>query len=101
MQFILTTKVIIKEKYTLIISFPVTSLDNIPDGLIGREIYVGKSEKIISKGKMPEAILKTWVEIWQNTLLKRAYRADVTVHGKKYFDGECGSRYLYFNSGLE
>ena len=37
---------------------------------------------------MPEAILKTWIEIWQDTQLKRAYRADVTVHGQKYFDGD-------------
>ena len=75
-------------KYTLIIGFPVTTLDNIPDGFVGREISVKKNEKYISKGKMPEAILKTWTEIWQDTQLKRAYRADVTVHGKKYFDGD-------------
>ena len=61
-------------KYTLIIGFPVTTLDNIPDGFVGREILVGKAEKYISKGKMPEAILKTWTEIWQDTELKRAYR---------------------------
>jgi predicted transcriptional regulator YdeE len=37
---------------------------------------------------MPEAIVKTWTEIWQNKSLPRAYRADVTVHGKKYYDGD-------------
>ena len=37
---------------------------------------------------MPEAILKTWTEIWKDTQIKRAYRADVTVHGEKYFDGD-------------
>lgn len=75
-------------KYTLIIGFPVTTLDNIPDGFVGREIFVGKAKKYISKGKMPEAIIKTWTEIWQDAQLKRAYRADVTVHGQKYFDGD-------------
>jgi len=75
-------------KYTLIIGFPVTTLDNIPDGFVGREISVGKAKKYISQGKMPEAIIKTWTEIWQDTQLKRAYRADVTVHGQKYFDGD-------------
>lgn len=75
-------------KYTLIIGFPVTTLDNIPDGFVGREIFVGRNEKYISQGKMPEAILKTWTEIWQDTQLKRAYRADVTVHGEKYYDGD-------------
>lgn len=75
-------------KYTLIIGFPVTTLNNIPDGFVGKEISVGKNQKYISKGKMPEAILKTWTEIWQDTQLKRAYRADVTVHGQKYYDGD-------------
>lgn len=75
-------------KYTLIIGFPVTKLDNIPDGFVGRNISVGSNVKYTSKGKMPEAILKTWTEIWQDTELKRAYRADVTVHGQKYFDGD-------------
>lgn len=37
---------------------------------------------------MPEAILKTWTEIGEDTKLKRAYRADVTVHGQKYNDGD-------------
>jgi len=75
-------------RYTLIIGFPVSSLDDIPNDFVGREILVGNSEKFTSKGKMPEAILKTWSEIWTNKKLKRAYRADVTVHGKKYFDGK-------------
>ncbi|MFV8343043.1 GyrI-like domain-containing protein [Flavobacterium sp. XS2P39] len=75
-------------KYTLIIGFPVTTFDNIPDSLVGRNISVGSNVKYISKGKMPEAILKTWTEIWQDTQLNRAYRADVTVHGQKYYDGD-------------
>lgn len=37
---------------------------------------------------MPEAVLNTWLEIWQNTSLKRAYNADFTIHGKKYYDGD-------------
>ncbi|HYG38632.1 MAG TPA: hypothetical protein VD908_08440 [Cytophagales bacterium] len=39
---------------------------------------------------MPEAIFNTWLEIWQNKELnlKRAYKADFTVHGKKYYDGD-------------
>ena len=75
-------------RYTLISGVPVSSLDDIPNDFVGREILVGNSEKFTSKGKMPEAILKTWSEIWTNKKLKRAYRADVTVHGKKYFDGK-------------
>ena len=47
-------------------------------------------QKIVSKGKMPEAILTTWLAIWADKELdsKRAYKADFAVHGKKYFDGD-------------
>jgi len=75
-------------KYTVIIGLPVKSLDDIPNEFVGREIYVGKSQKFVAKGKMPEAVVKMWTEIWENKALKRAYRADVTVHGKKYYDGD-------------
>lgn len=63
-------------------------MDKIPDGLVGQNISIGSNIKYTSKGKIPEAILKTWTEIWQDSQLKRAYRADVTVHGQKYFDGD-------------
>lgn len=75
-------------KYTVIIGLPVKSLDDIPSDFVGREIFVGKNQRFVSKGKMPEAVVKTWTEIWQNKTLQRAYRADVTVHGKKYYDGD-------------
>ncbi|MBL7712882.1 MAG: hypothetical protein JNL13_10470, partial [Chitinophagaceae bacterium] len=41
-------------------------------------------------GKMPQAVLNTWFEIWQDKDLnpKRAYKADFTVHGKQYYEGD-------------
>ncbi|WP_149526509.1 GyrI-like domain-containing protein [Sphingobacterium hotanense] len=74
--------------YTTIIGRPVTSLEQIPDGFVGVTIEEAKYEKFVSKGKMPEAVGKTWFEIWANTDLNRAYKADFTVHGKKYYDGD-------------
>lgn len=84
-------------KYTLIIGYSVTTFENIPDGFVGREISVGKNTKYVSKGKMHEAVLKTWTEIWENTDLKRAYRADVTVHGPKYYDGDLAEVETYIS----
>lgn len=84
-------------KYTLLIGLPVTTLDNIPDGFVGQEIAIGKYQKYTSKGKMPEAIIKTWTEIWQDSTLKRAYRADVTVHGEKYFQGDSAEVETYIS----
>lgn len=74
--------------YSLIIGLPVSTLTIIPDGFVGITIETATYEKFISKGKMPEAVFNTWLEIWQNKNLNRAYRADFTVHGKKYYDGE-------------
>ncbi|MEZ0006913.1 putative transcriptional regulator YdeE [Flavobacterium sp. 28YEA47A] len=75
--------------YTTIIGLPVSSLENIPEGFVGLTIETTSYKKFISKGKMPEAVINTWLEIWANKELnlKRAYKADFTVHGKKYYDG--------------
>ena len=77
------------EEYTMIIGISVSSLDEIPEGYEGITIAKANYKKYISKGKMPEAVVKTWMEIWQNDKkLNRAYKADFTIHGKKYFDGD-------------
>lgn len=72
--------------YTLVIGLPVSSLESIPEDFVGITIEKDVYKKIVSKGKMPEAVLATWMEIWQNNDLKRTYNADFTIHGKKYFD---------------
>ncbi len=74
--------------YTMIIGLSVNSLDHIPEGFVGMTIEKSKYQKIVSKGKMPEAILNTWIEIWGNNKLNRAYQTDFTIHGKKYYDGD-------------
>jgi predicted transcriptional regulator YdeE len=75
--------------FTTIIGLPVSSLENIPKGFVGITIETAVYDKFISKGKMPEAVFNTWLEIWGNSELnlKRAYKADFTIHGKKYYDG--------------
>jgi predicted transcriptional regulator YdeE len=76
--------------YTTVIGLVVSSLENIPNGFVGLAIETAEYQKFISKGKMPGAVFNTWLEIWQNKdlNLKRAYKADFTVHGKKYYEGD-------------
>lgn len=74
--------------YTAIIGLKVSTLENIPDGFTGKTIETADYEKFISKGKMPEAVVKTWHEIWQNKNLNRTYKADFTIHGEKYYNGD-------------
>lgn len=76
--------------YTTIVGLPVSSLTHIPEGLVGITIETTSYQKFVSKGKMPEAVFNTWLHIWGNKELnlKRAYKADFTIHGKKYYDGD-------------
>lgn len=76
--------------YTTIIGFSVNSLDEIPEDMVGIAIEGTIYRKILSKGKMPEAVFNTWLEIWSNKELdeNRAYKADFTIHGKKYYEGD-------------
>lgn len=77
-------------RYTTLIGLPVSSLNDIPKGYVGIKIESSRYQKITSKGKMPTAIFNTWLEIWGNKDLntKRAYKADFTIHGEKYNNGE-------------
>ncbi len=76
--------------YTTMIGVVVNNLEDIPLGMVGLTIETDTYQEIFSKGKMPEAIGKTWVGIWKDTELnaKRAYKADFTIHGEKYYHGE-------------
>ncbi len=76
--------------YTTIIGASVSSLEQIPDGFVGISIEANQYENFISKGKMPEAIFNTWIEIWEDEALhsRRAYHADFTIHGEKYYLGD-------------
>ncbi len=76
--------------YTTIVGLPVSSLENIPKGFVGITIETAVYQNFTSKGKMPEAIFNTWLEIWGNKELnlKRAYKADFTIHGQKYYNGD-------------
>lgn len=75
--------------YTTIIGHRVTSLDEIPDGLTGREIKNEKLLRYIAKGEIPNAVVETWKEIWANDIaLYRTYHADFEVYGEKSQQGE-------------
>lgn len=74
--------------YTTIVGASVSSLENIPQGFVGITIEKASYRKFVSRGKMPEAVVNTWMEIWQNKELSRSYKADFTIHGVKYFDGD-------------
>ncbi|WP_194774811.1 GyrI-like domain-containing protein [Pararhodonellum marinum] len=75
-------------KYTTIIGMKVNSLEEIPDGLIGREFQGENYRKFVAKGQMPNAVVDTWKEIWSaDKDLNRKYTADFEVYGQKSQNG--------------
>jgi predicted transcriptional regulator YdeE len=77
------------DEYTTIIGVPVSTLEEIPDGLIGRAFSADNFQKFIAKGAMPNAVVNTWMDIWQKDKeLNRKYSYDFEVYGDKSNNGE-------------
>jgi predicted transcriptional regulator YdeE len=76
-------------EYTTIIGVPVSTLDEIPSGLIGREFEADNFQKIVAKGEMPQSVANAWIDIWQRDKeLDRKYSYDFEVYGEKSNNGE-------------
>ncbi len=77
------------EDYLTIIGVPVSTLEEIPNGLIGREFQSDNFQKITAKGKMPNAVVNTWIDIWnRDKELNRKYSYDFEVYGENSKKGE-------------
>lgn len=76
------------EAYTAIIGVPVSTLDETPEGLLGREFMAEHFKKFTAKGEMPNAIMSTWADIWQREEeLNRKYSYDFEVYCDKPQNG--------------
>jgi predicted transcriptional regulator YdeE len=71
--------------YSYILGCSVSSLDSIPDGMVGMTIPSARYEIFIAKGKMPDKVVETWQHIWQPEIdAKRSYKTDFEIYGDKY-----------------
>jgi len=87
------------DEYTTIIGIPVSTLDEIPDRLIGREFQSENFQKIIAKGEMPNAVMNVWLDIWQrDKQLNRKYSYDFEVYGEKSQNGENSEVEIYLST---
>jgi predicted transcriptional regulator YdeE len=70
--------------YTTILGCKVETLDDIPDGMIGKSFKGGNYVKFIAKGDISkgQAVYDTWIKIWQQDL-DRVYTADFEIYGEK------------------
>jgi predicted transcriptional regulator YdeE len=69
--------------YTTILGCQVSSLNDIPEGMVGKVIISGKYIKQVAKGNILEGmVFNEWLKIW-NSDLARTYTADFEVYGAK------------------
>ncbi|WMX16663.1 GyrI-like domain-containing protein [Aureispira sp. CCB-E] len=74
------------QPYDTILGCKVSTLGEIPEGMIGQAFEGGKMAKFTSKGNLDDNIIyQTWLEIW-NTDLDRKFTADFEIHGPKSMD---------------
>lgn len=74
--------------YTAIIGCKVSSLDEIPEGMVGKVIGGGEYQTFTAKGSIQQgAVFHEWVKIW-NANIDRAYTSDFEVYGAKAADME-------------
>ncbi len=74
------------QPYSLVIGCPVTSLDNIPEGMVAKIIPAGSYAVFRAIGEYPTSLIETWGSIWQ-TELKRTYTGDYEFYGEKFSSG--------------
>jgi len=76
-------------EYTTIIGVPVSTLDEVPSGFIGRAFEAGNFRKFVAKGEMTSAVAGTWIDIWQRDKeLNRKYSYDFEVYGDNSNNGD-------------
>ncbi|RLJ80467.1 GyrI-like domain-containing protein [Pedobacter alluvionis] len=69
--------------YTTILGCKVTSLETIPEGMVGKSFDGGHYIKLSAKGDLMKGlIINKWLEIWQMNL-ERVFTADFEVFGEK------------------
>jgi len=69
--------------YTAILGHKVTSLVEIPEGMVGKTIESSSYFKFTAKGDLTDnAVIDEWVKIW-NMDMDRTYTADFETYGEK------------------
>ena len=69
--------------YTTLLACKVSSLDNIPAGMVGKAITGGNYKQIVAKGNILHGmVFDAWTKIWESDI-PRAYTADFEVYGEK------------------
>lgn len=81
--------------YTTILGYKVSTLDKIPEGMVGKKIEQAAYHKFIAKGDLTDnAVIDEWVKIWDMNI-DRKYTTDFETYGEKAADPKNGEAYIY------
>lgn len=69
----------IHQPYHYMICCEVTSLEEVPPGMVSKIIPPADYTIMKAQGKFPECLIQTWQSIWKSDL-KRSYRNDFEVY---------------------
>ena len=74
------------QPYSCVIGCAVTSLDEIPEGMVAKTIPASTFALFRTVGDFPKSLIDTWKAIWQSDL-QRTYTGDYEVYGKAFTTG--------------
>ncbi len=69
--------------YSCIIGTEVSSLEDVPEGLVGRTIPSSQYAVFSSQGSFPEGLIAAWQSIWGSDL-KRSYTTDFELYSPSF-----------------
>ncbi len=71
------------QPYSWILGAEVSSLDEIPAGLVGKVIPESKYAVFTTKGEFPQGLIGVWQAIWQSNL-SRSYTTDFELYSPDF-----------------
>lgn len=71
------------QPYSCVIGCSVTSLDRIPQGLVGKMIPASTFAIFRAVGDFPKSLITTWMTIWQSNL-RRTYTGDYEIYKPQF-----------------
>lgn len=84
--------------YTCLLGMKVSSLDSVPEGLVGRHFEGGLFQTVVAQGELPESLVRKWKEIWDNDAkLNRAYTYDFEIYDERARNGENSEVHIYLS----
>ena len=82
--------------YTYILGYQVRNLTPVPPGMTGIPIAPASYEVFTARGRLPDAVVRTWEHIWTPEVdARRAYHTDFEIYGEKAVNQEDGEVEIY------